>query len=80
MSRMLPFAELFDMALAAIRSLGAVCRAKGIVDLGQMGEGGTGRKAKKKQGCKAMGNGADDFFRHGGHRFEMAEKMEMQSV
>ena len=80
MSRVLPFAELFDMALAAVRGFWAVRLAEAIVDLGQMGEGGAGRKVKKKQECKAMGNGANDFFRHGGHRFEMAEKMEMQSV
>ena len=80
MSRMLPFVELFDMALAALRSLGAVRFPEGIVGLGEVGEGGTGGEAKKKQECKAMGNGANDFLRHGGHRFDMAEKMEMQSV
>jgi hypothetical protein len=74
MGRVLPFAELFDMALAALRGFWAVRLAEGIVDLGEMGEGGTGGKAKKKQGCKAMGGGLDDFFRHGGHRFEMGGK------
>lgn len=78
MGRVLPFAELFDMALAALRGLGAVCAAEGIVDLGQMGEGGAGGKGD--HGCKAQGGWEDDFFRHGKGPFSGGKEIFVQAV